>query len=347
MIQISEGRFKIAIKILQAEDTCKDFIKEIQLKLDEYRANKIVMYSKDEKNVLTRTAKKDVQKTKEYKIKKNSFCYQYLELIKDIKTLVHLNPFKLNGLINKINAINISCKEIVKKQFLNDIEELLNYKKFRKEVIPLFYKSLGIKVCVYCNTQHTIFLNKSQLGRYQADHNIAKSKYPFLAITLSNLYPTCNNCNHLKNKSPLDFKLYYKIKSRQIDFSAYLEESDIVAFISENFDESKLSIKFKDVPHDFKNTIRPEEIYENHKDYAGDLIKKKIIYNQTYKDELTKNFRELFPSTSRGVHNKQLFDRLIYGSSLEENDIHKRVFSKLNIDIMKQLEKLSPEKLKI
>ncbi|MBL7704162.1 MAG: hypothetical protein JNM21_01330 [Taibaiella sp.] len=346
MIQISENRFKLAIKSLQSESAYDNFINKVQQKLNDYRSNKVVIYSNDEKKILTSSEKADINRIKEYKIKNSTFCYQYLEIIKDIKNLVCLNPFKLNGLINKINAISISCKEIVKKQFLNDIEELLDYKNFRKKVIPLFYNLLGIKVCVYCNAQHTIFLRGAGLGRYQADHNVAKSTYPFLAITLSNLYPTCNNCNHLKSKSPLDFKLYYKIKSKQINYIAYLEEKDIVAFVSGNFDESKLSIKFRDVPDDFKNTIRPLEIYENHTDYAADLIKKKIIYNKTYKDSLTKDFQELFPSNTKGAHNKQLFDRLIYGSSLEEDDIHKRVFSKLNIDIMNQLDQLSPDKLK-
>lgn len=337
MIQISEVRFNEALAELMRQKELPKFIDNVQKNIDAYINLGIVSYKvKDKKG-------KFIDKV--YNLKGTSLL-SYLENIQKIKELVCKKPSELVSFQKDIDLIKIICDKEIMEQFNVDLKKILNYTELRKVILPAFYNLLGIKVCIYCNAQHTIFLKNSEIGRYQADHNLSSSKFTHFAITLANLYPTCNNCNHLKNAKDFDFRMYFNNPSEKVDYKIFIEEEHIIKFVKSSFNEAELHIQFKGVSKDFNSTIRPEEIYANHVDYAGDLIKKKIMYTQVYKDGLTTKFAKLFPSVDKKTHDKQLFDRLLYGSSLVEKDIHKRVFSKLTIDIMEQLEKLSPDKLK-
>ena len=65
----------------------------------------------------------------------------------------------------------------------------------------LFVKDLDIKVCPYCNRNYILnFQIKGKVNATaQLDHFFDKKKYPYLAISIYNLVPSCGTCNQRKS----------------------------------------------------------------------------------------------------------------------------------------------------
>ncbi len=66
---------------------------------------------------------------------------------------------------------------------------------------------LGVSVCPYCNRQYiTTVIHGRQSVRPQIDHFFCKKDYPYLALSINNLVPSCSVCNlqkHDRNKKIL------------------------------------------------------------------------------------------------------------------------------------------------
>ena len=85
---------------------------------------------------------------------------------------------------------------------------------------------LGISVCPYCNRQYiTTAVYGRQSVRPQIDHFFCKKDYPYLALSINNLVPSCSVCNlqkHDRNKEilyPYDEELgeSFIFRARYID----------------------------------------------------------------------------------------------------------------------------------
>ena len=75
-----------------------------------------------------------------------------------------------------------------------------------------------------------------------------------------------------------------------------------------------------------------EEIYQNHKDIALELIQKTQIYNESYIDELYQKYEGTL------FKNREDVLRHITGGYIEDKDINKRPLSKLIKDISEELD---------
>ncbi|PFP91696.1 hypothetical protein COK06_22940 [Bacillus cereus] len=190
-----------------------------------------------------------------------------------------------------------------------------------------FQKELGISVCPYCNSQF-IFMHKSSSGRTRAtlDHFFDKATYPFLAISIYNLVPSCKVCNSdLKGKkhTTLDthYSPYEKNISKYIRFTKEIfadkdkeiismegkqsdECIDFVSVILGFKDDFNIKLNILDVPKNLEEKIEGnkklfhlEEIYNTfHKQYVQDIILKSYIYNYTYRQQLSNTYKVFFNS---------------------------------------------------
>ena len=232
-------------------------------------------------------------------------------------------------------------QKFVKSDIKDKILIALGYSALRSTFYPKYFKEIGIKACVYCNSQLTISAIKNSKKEYSAkfdvDHYHSKDDYPFLSISLFNLYPACASCNRLKSTNPIEFELYSEDISKlnrsnyrfKLDCNAkakYLTTKDAneieFSFIEPIYDLGKR--KFNDVFH-------IEGIYQTQVDLIEELIIKSQIYNSSYLKTLQNNFSKL------NLH-PELFKRTLVGNYTEDRDIHKRPMSKLVMDIAKELE---------
>ncbi|RZF61462.1 HNH endonuclease [Sphingobacterium corticibacterium] len=352
MRQIPYSSFETIVEKLKKTDDFTDFLKKVQNRIDEFVTKPEFKYggklAKNKKVVKVYKIGKSPAKDIEYNI--------ILKKISNVSDLMFMNPSTFKKILEKTKELNENNP--IDKAFSDKIQSLLMYTELRSgdmKLLHSFYKELGIKSCVYCNAQHTVLLDDDKRTmRLQADHHIPKSKFPMFSITLANLIPVCNNCNHLKSTHDLKYNLYYDdINGKHHDLGFSLTEESIALYCanrnSEN-SEKYLELNFKDYYEDdtsksskLNEVLKINKIYENHKDLAADLINKKIVYKDSYLSSLGKEFGTLFKRNDGSI-NKHLFNQMLYGHTLEESDINKKVFSKLTIDIKNQLDKLDVDK---
>lgn len=98
-------------------------------------------------------------------------------------------------------------------------------------------RQLGVKVCPYCNRMYTTTLFGECRIRPDFDHFYPKSQYPYLAVSLFNMIPSCSMCNRKKGDTA---EIYSK------------ESSDNISIIypyDESFNDPHRQISFRVIPH--------------------------------------------------------------------------------------------------
>lgn len=230
---------------------------------------------------------------------------------------------------------------------------IFGYKKFANKNSPDYnaYKlaeKLNIGVCPYCNRNYTFTVQSSNGSvRPVFDHFYDKGKYPFLALSFYNLIPSCHICNSsFKCQKPFstqthlhpyidDFNSIAKFTFIPLDVSIYQKLA--------RFDYKNIELKFEKVhskvkDDDYKKAEKNikdfglNELYNEHKDIVLELIQKAEIYNESYIDELMKNYEGTL------FKNKEDLLRLVFGGYITDEEIGKRPLSKLTKDILEQLE---------
>ena len=197
-------------------------------------------------------------------------------------------------------------------------------------------KELGVKTCPYCNREYT-FSRKLRNDREvhpEFDHFYPKSKYPYLALSLYNLVPSCHSCNHLKSKNEIDLNPYYKsfeddgLRFKLVDKVTGGRGVDKVEdhWV---FDPSKVEVKIKNGNKNVR-VFGLEEVYNCHTDVLADIVTKAQAYNDSFYQSLVDSYSGL-GKTSAEIY------RLIWGTYMDPNEYGKRPLSKFTKDILDEL----------
>lgn len=266
----------------------------------------------------------------------------YLKKIQSILPgIVKESSEQLRNRVNEFESIIPSTviKSKKKSKLRAAILSALDYETLRSDILPVFFKELEIKTCVYCNSILAVSVERVKnkvKARLQADHFHSKAKYPFLSISLYNLYPVCGPCNNVKSANDVQFELYTSDvnKTKVSDYKFEIPRAGISKYIiSRNAND--LVIEFHEPPVSkptklFNELFDINGIYNTQKDLAEELIIKARIYNKPYKNFLIKTFPKLF-------NNSNLSNRVLVGNYCNPEDIHKRPMAKFSQDIAKQL----------
>ena len=235
------------------------------------------------------------------------------------------------------------------------------YTDFRKSYAGKLVKILHTPVCPYCNRNFTdSYIKKDNEYRFngQLDHFFYQENYPYLAMSLFNLIPSCPRCNLMKSSTDEDiiypydeidgdfgkdavFKTYFytdedkknMLTSEEITSSERFDVSYLFGN-SDNFN-IKLEIRTKESEkvEKIKKSIKIfelNEVYALHKDYVIEIIKKAIVYNESMIEELFSSYPDLFSKES------EVFD-MIFSNTLENSRLGERPLSKLTNDIVDEL----------
>lgn len=236
-----------------------------------------------------------------------------------------------------------SSNKVLADELLDNIFRYDRYSKRRVAVEIL--KKMKVTVCPYCNRQYIFTLSNGQV-RPQFDHYYPKSRYPYLALSLYNMIPSCSICNMAK--SSLDT----------------LKEPILYPFVEEMGSEAKFEIKRKrngnfvrmlqGISNEFvidlnttnaKNEViilnqmaklHLDDLYNEHKEYVMDIIKSKYVNSPERIHELLVSFPAIFDSYD-DVKN------LLYMTNIQKEAWGNRPLSKLTYDIDRQLEEGSIE----
>lgn len=174
-------------------------------------------------------------------------------------------------------------------------------------------KSSGILVCPYCNRNY-INVRDTKMGG-QLDHFYSRSSYPFLAISLYNLVPSCSVCNNIKRAVDLNISPFEMVNPfNDVKFEYFFKsetEIDLLIKCGNEYRKQDIAIlKLKDAYsiHDV-DVLR---MLNNEKKYNRD-------YRSKLKDRLKMDDLEI--------------DKIIFGEVVEAGNLANIPLGKLKSDI--------------
>jgi hypothetical protein len=246
-------------------------------------------------------------------------------------------------------------KSVFTPYFLNQYEQKLAVTPKKSENIYMYQdekynaytlcQMLDINICPYCNKNAIVTIADSDnnvFTRPTLDHFLDKTTYPFFALSLYNLIPSCHICNsHIKGSTPFEidthihpyFDDFNKIKEFGVDnilLSLVHKESDfkIVFKDKENISSSE-KIKADNHIKDFGLEI----LYASHKDKVLELVD----FSRAYNEDTFKNLVNTFKDSTEIFKDTNDVKRLLLGHHIENENIDKRPLNKLVKDISEQL----------
>lgn len=265
---------------------------------------------------------------------------EYLKkIIKDWEGLIVLLPSKFEDSYNEFNDIldsnKLSSKLWGEKKpsFYEKVVEAMRYDYVQNIVYPQIMKLLGVKTCTYCNAQYAFAIQKGKdlYINYEIDHWKPKSIYPFLSTSFYNLQPCCSSCNRKKKTKTALFHLYTEKESEDLNPMHFSLSREGEILYSTSHDINKLEILFdcksdKDLLENEENLFQISTLYQAHRDVVEELIWKKYIYNDIFKQIYYDEFKSLRFTESD-------FRRFIVGNYTDLIDVHKRPLSQMVHDI--------------
>ena len=302
------------VKHVQAKYTSdlEDQRKNALKKLEEFKRNSRIQFSRDEKNYLDMVISHFQQKNLLVSTPEDIDCYK-----------------------TKVGCVPKNSRKKGQKPLKQFIIDKLDYKGLRKTFYPKYFNDIGIKACVYCNSALTVSVEKTSSkysARFDVDHYHPKDEFPFLSIFLFNLYPVCAPCNRRKSKSTkVKFELYSDklVETRTSKYQFKLDAGAKSKYLlTKNVDD--LDFSFEPTNNSLQTELKIKEIYDTQKDIIEELIVKKLMYDKDNRKSLYNSFTKL------QLH-PDLYLRTLVGNYIKKSEIHKRPMAKFMQDIARDL----------
>ncbi len=308
----------------------KLFITSFQITTKSKNKKQIIIRSQfkvNNKNIFYDKTNKSLQeifdKFKEKKIDEFDVIFQD----KDLENILSLNQDEIIKILEKNKN----------KSYLSKLKYVFNYEKFQKDITKFFTDNFDFRTCFYCNKDFiTNFETEKEVSTFQLDHFYDKGTYPYLALSLYNLIPSCPTCNSPKVKGSANtfennciapnsqnFDFHQKVK-----FKLFLDDSCKNLHIKSK-DDINITLKeqFSDMYSKYIEIFKLNPRYKAHKDIVYDMIQKAELYPDSRLKEL-KNLT--------GIPLQQI-KKDIFNLIDENEDLSKQPFSKLIVDISKEL----------
>lgn len=220
------------------------------------------------------------------------------------------------------------------------------YHKFSQKEYGINYwiiEKTGAKVCPYCNILYTYSRNNRVTA--QLDHFFPASEYPIFALCFYNLIPSCPACNRIKSDDTEEMASPYKLRAfedlhitwdyRHSGGEERDTESDGLRALEEKID-IKIETPVRAERHNLCK-MKISEAYEQHKDYASEMIKKIKTYTNPETQKLICSIGESVGITPDEV------ERFYLGNYLDEADMKKRSLAKMARDFYLEIARAREE----
>ena len=252
---------------------------------------------------------------------------------------------------------NINLKDTLwggkknKKQFNDAIIDALRYDYVRNSPngYVSYFDRLNINACVYCNASYIVNTNirsktlgsktsLNTMGRYELDHYLPKSLFPFLCVSFYNLQPSCPFCNRWKSVKDSDFNLYTDDQNDLDPFEFRFSRKVMKNLTIDKKPKAKniiLNCKDKKLKTNHNEVFHIEDLYKSFEDEAEELLWLKDAQTHGYQQNIIAVFGKLFSKVGMSLSTDQIV-RLLY-RFYANGDIHKRPLSKMRLDLAKKL----------
>lgn len=173
-----------------------------------------------------------------------------------------------------------------------------------------YVMSLGTKVCPYCNRNYiTPIYSSDGKARGELDHFFSKARYPYLALSIYNLVPSCAYCNSsLKGSEEFTYSNNFHplaaVQARELYRMTYIPCNIDCFWGGEEYD---IDIVYNHEKKGWKTIKRNQEVfkikelYQYHKDLVSTILKKRYIYDEAYINYLWSSYPNLFKNKEEVV----------------------------------------------
>ena len=217
----------------------------------------------------------------------------------------------------------------------DDVKELFNYEtKFQKHISKFFEQYVEVHTCYFCNIEFiNTFMTKDEKIKngFTLDHYIDKGKYPYLALSLYNLIPSCYTCNSkvkrvrsVETLSPASTHFDFDNK---VKFKTFMQNRNLLIDCEDDF-TLLLKEDFSDIYKQYIDVFELDGRYKYHKYKVIEMINRR----KEYPDSRIKELALLTQKTEEEVK-QDLFGEYLF----EDDNLHKRPLSKLVKDISSEL----------
>ena len=215
-----------------------------------------------------------------------------------------------------------------------DLKALFSYEtKFQKPISKFFEEQVEVHVCYFCNIE---YINKFTThdervkNGFTLDHFISKADYPYLALSLYNLVPSCYTCNSPKVKGIKEVNTLSPTSSsfdfdEKVKFKTFMQNENLQIAVDKDF-SLLLKEDFSDVYEQYIEVFELDGRYAYHKQKVIEMINKR----KEYPDSRIKELAHLTQKTEEEVKQD------LFGEYLNEK-LHKRPLSKLVRDVSEEL----------
>lgn len=224
-----------------------------------------------------------------------------------------------------------------RKEFYKHIVDAMRYDRVQSHIMPKYVEEIGIRACVYCNTQYAVStdtIKGRRYSHYELDHFKPKSQYPFLCVSFFNLQPSCANCNKHKSAEGALFGLYTEDPNGLDAFEFSLDPKSVIDY-ENNFKAEDLEIlidaRDKMLLSNHEDRFYISRLYTRFKKEAAEILWLKRAYNPAFMSQVADGFSSVFPKHAPDV------DTLYWGHDMQPEDVHKRPLNKLAQDLKANL----------
>lgn len=237
------------------------------------------------------------------------------------------------------------------EKFNDTLKYIFNYANFRdnKNIIEIEGKQIewnrhklislmDIRTCPYCNRQYITnymeYNNKKTTA--DLDHFFPQSKYPFLSLSLYNFIPSCQICNsRFKGDHFESEKHIYPYDEEFGDQAKFIIKSDTMDYIWDKTSNFNIGLSVQEGCKNAEkiensiNTFKIEKVYQTHKDYAQEIIKKAIVYDEQMVKDLVIQYPDMFGSEDEAL-------QCVMANYMTDENLGNRPLAKLTKDICEQ-----------
>lgn len=254
---------------------------------------------------------------------------------KEIKNYMALNDRRGISYINP--AINVYLKRIIFYDIIykcfSKFKDIYSSSFSKKNINNWIIDKTQVNVCPYCNLAYTY--NRGMNTTAQLDHFFSKAEYPMFSLCFYNLIPSCPACNHIKSDKQNEITSPYKenaFNNFKIswEYGKYggggIKYNNIKSLINL---ERDIKIVLRPSCIEEQNNIESmniEDAYNQHKDYASEIIKKVRIYSNKHSQKLI-----IAMGKQVGIKTSEV-ERFYLGNYVDETQLGNRILSKLTSD---------------
>ncbi len=269
-----------------------------------------------------------------------------------------------NGFVAPADTLRAFVREIECQYFLNrrklpdnlktankNLANAFNYAKFSQQptdgtqwyAAKLMKEALkNLQYCPYCNADMVYAMDtRGRIARSAFDHFFPAARYPFLALSLYNLIPSCHRCNSSFKRS-----LH---KEPQVSFHPCLDDVDdatrfvLIGLTNEmrycEPEDNTLSVRLLPRPNhseakqaqleNYQALFRIDEVYSKlYNGWALRILHLGTVMNKAYRTDIERRI------ALAGLHLDAA--RLLFDTPLKRSEIDRHHLAKLKLDILEQ-----------